>query len=106
MRMMILISVAGLSAISSGCVSAATGEVASASAQQAVAESATVLPVWPDYCREHIQQVRPKLGEPVWGTQRRWEIVVANGNEKIDWCSQYYESVAQSLRGGAKEGGS
>lgn len=101
MRMMILISVAGLSAISTGCASTAIEEAASASAEKAVAESATVLPAWPPYCRKHIQKVVPKLGEPVWGTQKRWEIVMENGNDKIDWCAGYYDEVAASVRNAA-----
>lgn len=48
--------------------------------------------------------VVPKLDEPVWGTQKRWEINRSNENKRIEWCSSHYEATRTMFRGGAENG--
>lgn len=94
-------SAAGLATILSGCATTDIDRASETAAAQAVAESRANLPPWPAYCREHMGKVIPKEGEPVYGPQIRWEAVRRNGNQRIDWCADYYDSIRdEQARGG------
>jgi hypothetical protein len=62
------------------------------------------LPEWPPYCSEPMSGVVPKLGEAVWGSQARWEVVRENENKRLEWCANHYAEIQKSRRSGGKEG--
>jgi hypothetical protein len=57
-------------------------------------------PDYPDYCRQPMGTVIPKLSEPVWGPQERWEILQENENKRIEWCANHVDQWAAAARGG------
>ena len=68
-----------------------------AAAQSGRMEAGVHLPPLPDYCREPMPKVLPKLDETVWGTQKRWEIVHEQENKRVAWCAAQYDETAAAL---------
>lgn len=44
--------------------------------------------------------VVPKLGEPIYGTQKRWEYTREAENKSRAWCSNFYAKVAEGVASG------
>lgn len=84
--------------ILSGC-NTVKPTVDDAAVSKAVAQAPTVLPQYPDYCAEHVGRVVPKLNEPVYGPQERWNIVADNDDKRKDWCARWYDATAQHAAG-------
>jgi hypothetical protein len=74
----------------------------SAAAQIGAQRAGDNLPDWPAYCRAPMPKVDPKLDEPIYGSQKRWEIVRENENDRIDWCADHYDGVQKSRRAGGQ----
>ena len=68
-----------------------------AAAEMGRLSAGITLPPWPDYCREPMPRVIPKLHEPVWGTQMRWQVVADNENKRILWCAEHYDGIVSSI---------
>lgn len=88
--------------ILTGCTaSQQLSRIDSAAAQIGAQRAGDNLPDWPTYCRVPMPKVEPKLDEPIYGSQKRWEIVRENENDRIDWCASHYDGVQKSrLAGG------
>lgn len=56
------------------------------------------LPDYPTYCSDQMPAVVPKLDEPIDGTQKRWEIVRAHENARIEWCANVFYGGLQKQR--------
>lgn len=83
-----------------GCAAATsedTKRIEIAAAMAAVTKVKKNLPPWPDYCRKEMPGVVPKVGEPVWGTQARWDVVRDQENTRIDWCSKHYDGLSNDF---------
>lgn len=81
----------------SGCTSLNSKNLARLDRAAAISgkmDAGVQLPDWPDYCRTEMPLVEPKLDEPVWGTQARWEEARDNENERITWCAKHYDHIA------------
>lgn len=65
-----------------------------ATIERALAEAPPAKPLAPAYCTEPMPGVRPKLGEPVYITQLRWEIVREQENKRDAWCAAQGFAVA------------
>ncbi len=98
-----LILAAGVSLILTGCGTnkqlARLDAAAEKIGEQRVVDN---LPEWPAYCSDPMPEVIPKLNEPVWGPQERWQVVRENENKRIEWCAGHYGQVQQSRRSGGK----
>ncbi|QRM56898.1 hypothetical protein F3Y30_11930 [Sinorhizobium sp. BG8] len=68
-----------------------------AAATTATASASTGLPDWPDYCRDKMPGVDPKVGEKARWTIKRWEIVHENDNARTAWCAGFYDDVRASV---------
>lgn len=98
----ILIFLAGVNATLTGCASSENARLETASAEVGRQSAGINLPEWPQYCREPMPTVIPKLDEPVWGSQRRWEITRENDIKRDAWCADFYGSVRAEF-GAAKQ---
>lgn len=74
-----------------------TNDYGNAVIGKAIAQAPTILPDWPEYCSNNMTGVTPKLEEPVWGTQSRWNIVLSNENRRIDYCAKFYNLMKDNL---------
>lgn len=98
---MILTAAVGASTILSGCTTSADIKRLDRAAEAIGRQAAGVnLPDLPNYCSDPMPTVEPKLDEPVWGTQRRWEITRDNENKRVDWCADFYGRVQKGARSG------
>lgn len=79
-----------------GCQSDPAAEINRAAINQAIAETPRPKPVAPDYCTAPMPIVVPKLGEPVYITQMRWEIVREQENKRNAWCIAHGYQVPAS----------
>ncbi|MCX5516254.1 hypothetical protein C3941_19885 [Kaistia algarum] len=70
-----------------GCQGDPAADVNRAAIERALAEAPAAKPVAPDYCTTPMPSVQPKLGEPVYITQLRWEIVREQENKRNAWCA-------------------
>ncbi|MBY2932511.1 hypothetical protein [Rhizobium leguminosarum] len=75
----------------------------SAAAQVGAQRAGDNLPDWPAYCRDLMPKVEPKLDEPIYGTQKRWEIVRENENDRIEWCASHYDKLQKARRAGGQQ---
>nr|WP_321445690.1 hypothetical protein [uncultured Cohaesibacter sp.] len=60
------------------------------------------LPNWPPYCRDLMAKAILEKGEPVWATQRRWEILREHENKRIQWCADHYAKIQKDYGGKRK----
>lgn len=89
--------------ISTGCGSTISERRLDAAAQQIGKQEAGILmPPLPDYCRTPMPKVLPKLDEPVWGTQKRWEVVHDQENKRVAWCAAHYDEMSVEMAGGKR----
>lgn len=72
-------------------------EYSQAVVQTRIVQAPTILPGWPEYCSKEMAGVVPKLNEPVWGTQARWNIILSNENQRIEWCDKFYNQLKDNL---------
>lgn len=70
-----------------------------AAAQAGRIDAGVRLPPLPDYCREPMPKAIPKLDEPVWGTQARWEVLHEQENKRVAWCAANYDETAAAIAG-------
>jgi hypothetical protein len=82
----------------SACASDNAARLDTAAKEQGKRQAGVNLPPWPAYCREPMPGITPKLGEPVWGSQKRWEIIRSNENRRIDWCAGHYGEIAAAQK--------